>query len=219
MLIYLLAGFIALFGSSMAFAAPVSQQSPPGFTHAPVVAIQPLGEVDPVLIRRLSEHLQALLAAQVIVLPVRALPGSAYYPPRKRYRGERILQDLEACGPARVTKIIGVMSRDLSATKREIYDWGILGIAGLSRRAAVVSIHRLARHRAQHALLERRLSQVATHELGHTFGIPHCPTPRCVMNDACGSMRTVDRSSGKFCATCRRRMGGMLKERSGIAST
>ena len=186
-----------------AAAAPIARSQPT------VIAIQPLGEIDPSVVRGLTDHMRSILAAEVVVLPVRAIPRSAYYAPRNRYRGERILDDLEAQVPGRVTKIVAVMARDLSATKREIYDWGILGIAGLSRRAAVVSIHRLARHRTR--LLDKRLSQVVTHELGHTYGISHCPTARCLMNDACGSLRTVDRSSGTFCATCRRRMGSVLK--------
>lgn len=201
----ILALLLASCGPSTATAKPVA----PPHAQTSVIAIQPLGEIDPSVVRGLTEHLRSILVAEVVVLPARAIPRKAYYAPRNRYRGERILDDLEARVPGRVTKIVGVMARDLSATKREIYDWGILGIAGLSRRAAVVSIHRLARHRTP--LFDRRLSQVATHELGHTYGISHCPTPRCLMNDACGSLRTVDRSSGKFCATCRRRMGSVLK--------
>ncbi len=199
----ILALLLASCGPSTATAAPIAH------TRPVVIAIQPLGDIDPSVVRGLTEQMRSIFAAEVVVLPARAIPRNAYYAPRNRYRGERILDDLEARVPERVTKIVGVMARDISATKREIYDWGILGIAGLSRRAAVVSIHRLARHRTR--LLDKRLSQVATHELGHTYGISHCPTPRCLMNDACGSLRTVDRSSGKFCANCRRRMGSVLK--------
>lgn len=209
----ILACLIAIMGATPALAmAPAAAALPA--TTAPVIAIQPLGEIDPSVVQKLSNHFEAMLDARVIVLPKTPLPRSAYYAPRNRYRGPKILDHLEARVPANVTKVLGVMSRDLSATKKEIYDWGILGIAGLSRRAAVVSIHRLNRHRVGPAKFEKRLNQVATHELGHTYGISHCKTARCLMNDACGSIRTVDRSSGKFCANCRRRMADVLEQAS-----
>jgi len=200
--------------------ADLSEAPPPAFEPAaealPLVAIQPLGDVDPTLIRATEQRLASTFAARVVVLPRLPLPTSAFYPPRRRYRGEKILDRLEASAPPGVTKVMGLMSRDLSATKGAILDWGVLGLAGLGRRAAVVSIHRLGRRGAPRRVVERRLEQVATHELGHTLGLTHCRTPRCVMNDACGTMRTVDRSSGSFCPACRARLGAMLRNSSEI---
>ena len=176
------------------------------------IAIQPLGDVDRALIRSVLSHVQSVFTPRVVGRPPRPLPRTAYYRPRNRYRGERVLADLETRTPSRISKVLGVMSRDLSVTKREVHDWGVFGVAGLSCRAAVVSVHRLARNGVGQRTVEKRLNQVAVHELGHTFGLSHCPSARCIMNDAGGTMRTVDRSSGRFCASCSRRLGGLLRD-------
>jgi archaemetzincin len=177
----------------------------------PEVAIQPLGDVDPALIETVAEHVADVFAVAVVVVPARALPEQAFYPPRHRYRGERILADLEACTEPAFVKVVGVMSRDLSVTSGAIPDWGVLGVAQRSSRVAVVSTHRLGGH-ADRARLEERLTRVTIHELGHACGLDHCPVAGCVMNDANGSIHTVDRSTGEFCAACAERLAGWLNE-------
>ena len=188
------------------------QDSTAALTRDPEIAVQPLGEVPPEQVRAVAAHLESTFAVRVAVLPSEALPASAWYAPRSRYRGERILERLEQATPARFTKVIGVMARDLSVTKGHTQDWGVLGVAGLRRRAGVVSTHRLGRSHASSRTVTRRLERVAAHELGHTFGVSHCPERRCIMSDARGTIASVDGSSGTFCARCRSRLGRALRD-------
>jgi hypothetical protein len=48
-----------------------------------------------------------------------------------------------------------------------------------------------------------RVVTTAVHEVGHTLGLDHCVEPHCVMNDAEGSIETVDHSTGKLGQECR----------------
>ncbi|MCX6557804.1 MAG: hypothetical protein NTW95_10305 [Candidatus Aminicenantes bacterium] len=65
--------------------------------------------------------------------------------------------------------------------------------------------------RASRELFLQRLERVVLHELAHTFGLLHCPTPGCLMEDARGTIRIVDRSDGRFCPSCCRQLGTLLK--------
>ena len=49
--------------------------------------------------------------------------------------------------------------------------------------------------------------RVATHEIGHTLGLEHCPDPKCNMVDAKGSILSVDRGSGQLCKECAEEIG------------
>jgi len=142
---------------------------------------------------------------RVETLPVvrRELPAAAYYPPRRRYRAERLLDALEALeaespGAGR----LGLTSVDISTTKGAHRDWGIFGLGSLGGDSAVVSTHRLRRGARDDAHLRLRVVSVAVHEVGHMLGLPHCEEPACVMNDAHGSIRSVDEGPAGLGPAC-----------------
>ena len=177
----------------------------------PTIALQPLGTLDPRVARAVCARVRSTFAAEVVLLPAKPLPSASFYRPRMRYRGERIIDWLEATKPREVTKILGLMSSDLSVTKGRVYDWGVMGVAGLSRAPGVVSTHRLGGRSVSSELMTKRACQVSVHELGHTFGLPHCSTPGCIMNAAEGGIAAVDHSSGEFCPHCRALLGELLR--------
>jgi archaemetzincin len=56
---------------------------------------------------------------------------------------------------------------------------------------------------AREELLRERLRKEAAHELGHTFGLRHCPDWRCVMS-ASHAVERLDVKSTEFCTSCRK---------------
>ncbi|HUU06289.1 MAG TPA: hypothetical protein VMZ49_10500 [Patescibacteria group bacterium] len=174
--------------------------------------IQPLGVVDPVVLERISSSLSSFFDMEVKTASELALPAEAYYAPRRRYRADRILDFLDKLDIALKGQVIGVTQRDISVTKGAIPDWGIFGYSFAPGRVCVVSTFRLKHGRATRELFLQRLERVALHELAHTFGLLHCPGVGCLMEDARGAIRTVDRSDGLFCARCRKQLGDRLKK-------
>jgi archaemetzincin len=144
------------------------------------------------------------------VVACQELPKAAYYPPRRRYRAERLLAYLNARMPKDGFRILGLTDSDISTTKDRYQDWGVMGLGELPGTATVVSSFRCRKKArdADHATL--RLAKVAVHEIGHTLGLPHCPTRGCLMEDAMGKVVTTDRERD-FCPRCR-----ALATRSGI---
>ena len=128
------------------------------------------------------------------------LPSAAYYKPRKRYRAEKLLDDLRGRVPNQATRIVGLTHRDISTTKGEHKDWGIFGLGEIGGRTCVVSRHRLGR--ASRKKQNERLAKVALHELGHTLSLDHCANRGCLMEDGAGTIKTVDRERD-FCSTCK----------------
>ena len=194
---------VALLLASSALAAAPSPRA--------VIAVQPLGAVDPEIVREVRLGIEATYDADVVVLAARELPRSAYYAPRDRYRADTLLAVLDRTAGPSYTKVVGVTERDISATKDEHYDWGVFGLGSVGGRPCVVSTHRLRRGGASPDLFVERVVKAVNHELGHTFGLDHCHADDCLMEDAGGSIRTVDGETGRLCAACAARTGGVAK--------
>jgi archaemetzincin len=170
------------------------------------IYIQPLGRALPAAdVALVKKALVAFYALPVKLLPRVALPAKAYYPPRRRYRAERLLDFLETRLPEDGDRILGLTAVDISTTKGRYRDWGILGLATLDGRVCVISAFR-ARKKARSPLHARiRLAKVAVHEVGHTLGLAHCPRRGCLMEDARGKVATTDREHD-ICRRCRAKL-------------
>ena len=175
------------------------------------VAIQPLGPVKQPELERVKAGIVALYGVTVEILPTKAMPASAYYPPRKRYKADKLLDVLENQTPANFTKVIGFTTRDISTDKDDVVDWGIFGLGQISGRPCVVSTFRLSRG-VPRAKMLLRTGDVVGHEAGHTFGLQHCASPHCMMNDAEGKIQSVDESTRRPCESCRRLLGDLVRD-------
>jgi archaemetzincin len=185
-------------------AGPVLAQDSGAVARPHVLYIQPMGVCGKPQLgsEAVRQALSAFYELEIRILPCVALPEAAYYKPRRRYRAERILDFLNRRIPADGWRILGLTATDISTTNGKITDWGILGLGELPGKTSVISSFRCKKkaRNTRHAIV--RLAKVAVHEIGHTLGLPHCPTRTCLMEDAVGKVATVDRERD-FCARCR----------------
>ena len=101
------------------------------------------------------------------------------------------------------TRVLGVSELDLFVPVLTF----VFGEAQLQGSCAVVSLHRLREEfyglpASPDLLLERAIKE-AVHELGHTFGLRHCPNWSCVMAST-HAVERLDLKSAEFCASCAR---------------
>jgi archaemetzincin len=191
-----------------------SGESTPG-TPRHALYVQPLGGCASTVpgVDEVVAALRAFYPIDVRVLACQELPKAAYYPPRKRYRAERLLAYLNGRMPKDGWRILGLTEVDISTTKDKFPDWGVMGLGELPGTATVISAFRCRKKARNQAHAIERLAKVAVHEIGHTLGLPHCPTRGCLMEDAMGKVTTTDRERD-FCPACH-----ALAKRNGFSIT
>ncbi|WP_273007107.1 Zn-dependent protease [Chryseobacterium sp.] len=161
---------------------------------AVTILIQPFQDIK-------SENLEKVVAGIKKVYPnVRVLeaiifPENTYYKERSRYRADSIIKFLSGkTKDGFVT--IGLTSKDISATRGKIKDFGIMGLGYRPGKACVASMFRLNKEN-----MDEQFYKIAIHELGHTQGLPHCPEKMCFMRDAEGKNPTNEETD--FCKKCK----------------
>lgn len=194
----------------IAFLAAVSCTSLPALAEEPSLpvanpdvrlCIQPLGKHDASMLEAIVRGVRYVYGFDVQTLPAQKMPEAAWYPPRKRYRADEILDWLreQRLPNTSCRFIVGFTSHDISTTKAPQEDWGVLGLGELGGVVAVVSSFRTHKRLTKPHTALRRTVKVVNHEIGHVMGLPHNTGAGCLMNDAEGTVDTVDEESGLLC--------------------
>ncbi|MFX1290164.1 MAG: archaemetzincin family Zn-dependent metalloprotease [Promethearchaeota archaeon] len=144
------------------------------------------------------------------------LRDAEYDVERNQYKAPKILRRLiERAKNERSFRILGILDKDIYTKS---YNF-IFGIARRGSYAALISVARLREnfyinntiiHRKQETTkkFEKRILKEAIHELGHTFGLPHCYN-NCVMRFS-NSLADTDNKPAKFCSSCFLKMQTIL---------
>lgn len=158
------------------------------------ILIQPFKDIKQETVVKVTEGIKNLYP-NVKVLDAIDFPANTYYKERNRYRADSIIKFLN-----KETKegfvTIGLTSKDISATRGKIKDFGIMGLGYRPGKACVASSFRLSKENR-----DEQLYKIAIHELGHTQGLPHCPEKMCFMRDAEGKNPTNEETD--FCKKCK----------------
>ena len=170
------------------------------------IAILPFKDVDSNLVKILADSLRKKMSVEFVVLATQSLPASAFYKPRQRYIADSLLVFLRNANNNRYEKIIGITTKDISTRKGDIENWGILGLGSCPGEACVVSTFRAGKNKVSTSHFLRRITTLALHELGHTYGLEHCPVATCLMKDAEGKMNLDDGDT--YCNKCRDWLAG-----------
>lgn len=161
------------------------------------ILLQPLNGFDTTFAKTIANRL-SILSNDIEILPNLQLPNAALNTTGKRYRADSIIRFLKMNTPVNCITL-GLIAKDISTTKGDHTDWGVMGLGYRPGNACVASTFRLRNQNKQ-----EQLFKVSIHELGHTIGLPHCSERDCYMRDAEGRNPTDDEK--KICTKCKAKL-------------
>lgn len=135
-----------------------------------------------------------------------------YAPERNQYHSTLILAQLLKYLPDESSKIIGITSVDLFIPVLTF----VFGESQLDGNGALISTFRLRNEfyglPEEKELFFERTVKEALHELGHSFGLIHCPDYQCVMNSST-YVEDIDLKQSRFCPTCQDQIGATCEKK------
>jgi len=176
------------------------------------VEVLRLGRVGPEVLEAVREGLEEAYQGLVKAFTSDAVldvPREAYDDRRYQYNSSIVLDFLRRSYRPEGDKLLAVTHVDLFVPRLNF----VFGQAECPGRFAIISICRLRPefygeppHRQ--LFLERCVKE-AVHEIGHTFGLRHCPNRSCVMAFS-NSIWDTDRKGTKPCDSCMRELRSLL---------
>ncbi len=165
---------------------------------ARLISLIPIGEVNFQVLSYLAENLPRFFPGILVrVEPPIPVPPRCWVPSRGQFDGNCILESLPTLKGA---KVLGIIDEDLFVRGLNF----IFGLASYNK--SLIALTRLRNEfyglpPNQSLFLERALKE-AIHELGHSYGLSHCPDPRCIMHFS-NSLADTDLKGPGFCKRCK----------------
>ena len=166
-----------------------------------MIYLLPIGEVADDILGAVGTGLWRSFGYDTAVLHRLPVPASAFDQGRKQYDSVAILREVAARVPQGAVKLIGITTVDLFIPMLSF----VFGQAQVGGAAALVSVARLCQEfygiPPNDALMLARAVKEGVHEIGHTFGLTHCPDTACPMSLS-NTIRQVDAKGDELCGNC-----------------
>ncbi|KPK24729.1 MAG: hypothetical protein AMJ70_01120 [Dehalococcoidia bacterium SG8_51_3] len=164
------------------------------------ITLKPLGDVADGTVEKLGDIVGSIFHCAVEMEAGFCDLARAYDPERKQYCSSTLLASLGEVESEE--RVVGIADVDLYVPRLHF----VFGEADVVSGTAIVSLCRLRQEYygldPDEALLLERAAKEVVHELGHTFGLEHCPNNNCVMHFS-NSLADTDVKTVYFCARCR----------------
>ena len=164
------------------------------------ITLKPLGNIADEIMEELKDRVGGIFHCPVEIKPGSSDLAQAYNPERKQYFSSKLLAFLEKV--EREERVVGIADVDLYVPRLNF----VFGEADIVSGKAIVSLFRLRQEyyglAPDEALFLQRATKEIVHELGHTFGLGHCPSNKCVMHFS-NSLADTDLKEAHFCTKCR----------------
>jgi archaemetzincin len=168
-----------------------------------LIKVVSVGNVNQELMQMIMRHVGEMFGCDVEPQnrPSLVPPDNAYDEKKKQYSSTVILRSLARLNDSSPAKLLAITEVDLFIPMLTF----VYGQAQLSGKVAVVSLARLKPEfyglPPDKDLTVRRIRKEVSHELGHAFGLIHCPDKSCLMSLSTEIMQ-VDLKSENFCRSC-----------------
>jgi archaemetzincin len=162
------------------------------------IYIQPLGKVDSDYLNYIKKSVIDFYGYNCIIKTEIDLTNDILSGSKTRYDANKILEKYNSN-----SNLVLITEKDIAYKKSSQYpEWGVFGLGLRPGKVCVISTFRLRKNVSKEKMLVR-LKKVALHEIGHNLGLSHCTNHReCMMNDADGTIKQVDKERIWFCEKC-----------------
>jgi archaemetzincin len=163
------------------------------------IYIQPIDEIEKELLGHLAAELEKVYRYPCKVASLIGVPEISYNADRRQYSAEVLVSWIKEQMPSDARRLLAVIDADLFVPCLNF----VFGLA--HGNTAVIALPRLrpeyyGEEKNMRLFRERALKE-AVHELGHTFGLGHCPDMRCVMHFS-NNLADTDIKGPGLCGVC-----------------